>query len=194
MELKIKETLPGQVKQLLRPFYKTTKSFWANVVSPCIKRLNSDFTKTYLMHEQHRWADFVTWYVESMNEWSDFWLSIARKYFTDTEIYLVTGGYGLPQAGADFSAQTKVAKKYNAGIRITNQTDNYSDSFIYTRLVSSACRHYGSYFTTEEELVNQPNGVTMRIFDAATSGAKGAYFKYGFCIKTTTVNSSVNMP
>ncbi|NUO10383.1 MAG: beta-galactosidase [Candidatus Brocadia sp.] len=177
LRLKIKEILPGQVKQLLRPFYKTTKSFWGDVVSPSIRWLYSDSTKTYSIHEQYRWVDFVNWYIDSMNKWSDFWLSTARKYFVDIEIYLVTGGYGLPQAGTDFSAQTKVAKKYNAGIRITNQTDNYSDSFIYTRLVSSSCRHYGSYFTTEEELVNQPKGVTMRIFDAATSGAKGSYFK-----------------
>ncbi|WP_347273867.1 hypothetical protein [Candidatus Kuenenia sp.] len=176
-KLRIKEILPYQVKQLLRPLYKTTKSFWDDVVSLYIKRLKSDLRKTRSIHEQQRRVDFVTWYMESMNGWSDFWLSTARKYFADAEIYLVTGGYGLPQAGADFSAQAKVSKKYNAGIRITNQTDNYSDSFIYTRLVSSACRYYGSYFTTEEELVNNPKGVTMRIFDAATSGAKGAYFK-----------------
>lgn len=103
-KLRIKEILPNQAKQLLRPLYKTTKGFWDDVVSLYIKRLKSDIRKTRSVHEQQRWVDFVTWYMESMNGWCDFWLSTARKYFADAEIYLVTGGYGLPQAGADFSA------------------------------------------------------------------------------------------
>ena len=112
-----------------------------------------------------------------MTNWAEFWIKTARKYFSDIEIYLVTGGDGNPILGADFSAQTKMVAKYKAGIRITNQNDDYAQSFILTRLVASASRFYNAYFTTEEGLYNSPKGVIMRIFDAVTSGAKGAYFK-----------------
>jgi len=127
---------------------------------------------------EYQWClDFIEWYLGSMNDWAEFWLKTARKYFPHTEIYLVTGGNGDVRLGADFSAQVKVAAKYNAGIRITNQNDDYAQSFIRTRLVSAASRFYQTYFTTEEAGINKPFGVTMRLFDAATSGAKGAYFK-----------------
>jgi hypothetical protein len=127
---------------------------------------------------QQQWClDFVSWYLKSMTDWAEFWVKTARKYFPDIEIYLVTGADGNPIFGADFSAQTKMAAKYKAGIRVTNQKDDYARSFIMTRLVSSASRFYHTYFTTEEAGVSTPNGVTMRVFDAATTGAKGAYFK-----------------
>ncbi|MHC4106389.1 MAG: hypothetical protein ACYSR9_15720, partial [Planctomycetota bacterium] len=48
---------------------------------------------------------------------------------------------------------------------------------ILTCLVAAASKNYGTYFTTEESGVNRPQGVAMRIFDAATSAAQGAYFK-----------------
>lgn len=127
--------------------------------------------------EQQRWIDFVDWYLSSMTSWAEFWVRTARRYFPDTEIYLTTGGNGHPALGADFSAQTKMVSRYKAGIRITNQTDDYDESFILTRLVSTASRFYKAYFVTEAGGVNQPRGVTMRVFDAATSGAKGIYFK-----------------
>lgn len=126
---------------------------------------------------QQRWLDFVSWYLGSMTNWVGFWIKTARKHFPNTEIYLVTGGDGKPRLGADFSAQTKIAAKYNAGIRITNQTDDYAHSFSLTRLVSSAARFYGTYFTTEEAGINLSHGVTMRVFDTVTSGAKGFYCK-----------------
>lgn len=139
-------------------------------------RLSSKEDKAKIT-ERQRWLDFVYWYLSSMTEWAEFWVRTARKYFPDTEIYLVTGGIGEPKLGADFSAQTKMVSKYNAGIRITNQTDDYGESFIHTRLVSSVYRFYKTYFTTEEGGINSPPGITMRVFDVATSGAKGAYFK-----------------
>lgn len=128
--------------------------------------------------QYQRWMDFVGWYSDSMNKWVELWLRISRKYFPDTKIYLATGGTNNPVLGADFSRQTKIAAKYGAGIRITNQTNDYSQSFILSRLVSSAARFYNSYFTTEEEAVLQTaQGVTMRIFDAISSGADGFYCK-----------------
>lgn len=124
-----------------------------------------------------RWMDLVEWYLDSMVRWADFWLTTARRYFPKTEIYLVTGGDGTPMLGADFSAQTKVAAKHGAGIRITNQTNSYGESFALSRLVSSASRFYNTYFTTEEAGITKPYGVIARLFDAITSGAEGVYFK-----------------
>lgn len=112
-----------------------------------------------------------------MTNWADFWLETARKYFPNNEIYLVTGGNGNPMLGADFSSQTKAAAKHNGGIRITNQTAYYAHNFALNRLISSASKFYGSYFTTEEGMINIPESIPMRIFDTTTSGAKGFYCK-----------------
>ncbi len=138
-------------------------------------------------HQQ--WLDFIEWYIDSMTNWAEFWIKTTRKYFLKTKIYLVTGGRGNPMLGADFSTQTKIVAKYDAGIRITNHTDNYAESSIYSGLISSASRFYKTYFSTEEAYINEPEGITARIFDAVTSGAKGLYCKSiiwtdaGFCGK-----------
>ena len=125
----------------------------------------------------NQWLDFIDWYQESMTGWAEIWIRIARSCFPKNDLYLVTGGNGNPVLGADFAAQTKMASKYGAGIRVTNQNDDYHQSFVLSRLVASACRNYGGYFTTEEAWINRPHGVLMRIFDGITSGARGAYFK-----------------
>ncbi len=127
--------------------------------------------------EKARWTDFVEWYIVSMNNWIDFWLRTARKYFKKEKIYIVNGGDGNPMLGVDFALQAKLASKYNAGIRITNQSDDYLKSFSLTRMTSTACRFYGSYFTTEEGSWTGADGVAARIFDAETSGANGIYLK-----------------
>jgi hypothetical protein len=133
--------------------------------------------KTRNLEGKQRWLDFINWYLVSMSKWAEFWLQTARKYFPNNKIYLVTGGIGKPILGADFSTQTKIAAKYKAGIRITNQTDEYGESFIRARLISSAARFYRTYFTTEEAGINQPYTVAMRIFDTVSSGAGGFYCK-----------------
>lgn len=127
--------------------------------------------------EMQRWLDFVGWYTGAMTKWAEFWIKTARSHFPQTPIYLTTGGVGNPIVGADLAAQTKMAARYDAGIRITNHGDDYQVSFIITRLVAAAARIYKGYFTTEEAIYNQPRGVTMRLFDAVTSGARGVYCK-----------------
>lgn len=150
---------------------KLTKNSFLLVSEPNTRPQNVQKTEG-----RQRWLDFICWYTDSMTNWADFWIKTARKYFPETKIYLVTGGLNNPIVGADFSKQTKTAQKYNAGIRVTNQTNNYAQSCVQTRLVSSAARFYKTYFTTEEEAVLQtPEGVTMRIFDAIASGAAGFY-------------------
>lgn len=124
-----------------------------------------------------RGFDFVEWYLGSMSAWAELWLKTGRRFFPDRKLYLVTGGSGLPVSGADFSAQAKAAARYGGGIRLTNLTDNYLDSFVMTRLMSAACRFYQADYGTEEAGINSPAGVQMRIFDALTSGARQAYFK-----------------
>jgi hypothetical protein len=121
--------------------------------------------------------DFISWYTGSMETHSSKWFELARKHFPKNGIYLVTGGDGQRKMGADFTSQIKIAKKYNSGIRITNQNDHYLDSFILTRWVASASRFYNTYFTTEEAWYNTAEGVVMRLFDAQTSGASGIYYK-----------------
>jgi len=136
-------------------------------------------TKTQKTDEKtiRKWLDFVDWYLGSMTNWAEFWLKIARRCFPDLPVYLVTGGNGGPRLGADFTAQAKLAARYQAGIRITNQTDDYLSSFVLTRLMSSACRFYGADYSTEEAAISSETGIVMRIFDAATSGATSIYFK-----------------
>jgi len=163
---------------LSREIYRFIPSFLRPSIKFIYNLLKSDSRKEIKdIADEQQWLDFVEWYMVSMTNWAEFWLETARKYFPDNEIYLVTGGDGNPMMGADFSAQTKIAAKYKAGIRITNQTDDYSYSFAITRLVASASKFYKSYFTTEEVWINKPESVMMRIFDVITSGAKGFYCK-----------------
>lgn len=170
---KLIRRMPDFVKNCLKLILKIGKKS-----SFIIQERNSQPLKIQKREDKQYWLDFVNWYLDSMTNWAEFWLKTARKYFPDVKIYLVTGGTGNPISGADFSQQVKVAAKYKAGIRITNQTNDYKQSFILTRLVATAARFYNSYFVTEEEAVLQSSqGVIMRIFDALSSGAKGIYCK-----------------
>ncbi|MCX6759134.1 MAG: family 14 glycosylhydrolase [Candidatus Nealsonbacteria bacterium] len=163
--------LSREIYKFIPFFLRPGVKFIYNLVKNNFKKEIKDITG------QQQWLDFTEWYMASMTNWAEFWFETARKYFPDSEIYLVTGGNGNPMLGADFSAQTKIAAKYKGGIRITNQTDDYSYSFAFARLISSASKFYGSYFTTEEVWINKPERVMMRIFDVITSGAKGFYCK-----------------
>jgi hypothetical protein len=116
--------------------------------------------------------EFLRWYRDSMTGYAEFWLSTAREFFPDTEIYLCTGGDMAPEHGSDFSAQAKIAAKYQAGIRITNEASSFPQNFALTRLVGSACRSYGAYFGHEPASAVTPVGMLGRLFNAATSGAR----------------------
>lgn len=122
-------------------------------------------------------SDHADWYIASMTHYADRWMKLTRQYFPESEINLVSGGDGNPYFGADFTQQMKKAAQYNAGIRITNQDDSYSNSFILTRWVASVAKNYNSYFTTEEALYNTPEGISMRLYDAETSYCNGVYYK-----------------
>jgi hypothetical protein len=170
--------IPSRVKQLLRKLYRSAKRLQktGELIFKSINRISRSEIDTAII-PPIRWFDFVQWYQQSMTNWAEFWIRTARQYFKETKIYLVAGGHGESYTGTDFSEQTKMASKYNAGIRITNQSDNYNSTFARSRLISTASRFYGSYFTTEEAGINSAAGVTARLYDAATSGADGVYFK-----------------
>jgi hypothetical protein len=116
--------------------------------------------------------ELLRWYRDSMTGFAEFWLSAAREFFPGTEIYLCTGGDMSPEHGSDFSAQAKVAAKYGAGIRITNEASSFPQNFALTRLVGSAGRFYGAYFGHEPASAVTPVGMLGRLFNAATSGAR----------------------
>lgn len=163
-----------------KPFLKRIKHQWGHWVVSGIEQLQRhrrNLPQILTTQQLQYNLDFVEWYQNSMTKWASFWLKTARRHFPDGKIYLVAGGEGEPMLGADFAALAKIAADNMAGIRTTNQTDNYAESFIRSRLVASACRHYKAYFTTEEAGINRPEGVTMRLFDAVSSGASGVYFK-----------------
>jgi len=169
--------LPLPLKNILKflkdGFFKLKKENFFLLAQPDFKPSGLDRPFTL-----QRWQDFIEWYFNSMNEYVELWLKTARNYFPHNNLYLVTGGIGEPASGADFSLQAKIAAKYRAGLRVTNQTNNYSQSFILTRLAASACRFYNTYFTTEEEAILQSGpGAVMRVFDAVSSGARGLYCK-----------------
>ncbi len=123
-------------------------------------------------------ADQALWYTRSMTDYVEHWVRTARQLYPTLPIYLCTGGDGAIELGADFGAQARMCAKYQAGIRITNQGDDAQMNFAITRMVSSSCRLYGGYYTTEPGGDNTPEGIPGRIFDATTGGSAGGYFKY----------------
>lgn len=118
-------------------------------------------------------VDFQEWYLGAMTGYLEFWLRTARKYLPETKLCAVTGGFGLPIEGADFSAAAKVAARYRAGLRITNEGDNFAENVALTRWLTSAGRFYGAWFGTEPAALQiEESSVAARVFNATTSGAQ----------------------
>ena len=118
------------------------------------------------------WLDQMEWYRYSMLQWEDFWMKTTRKYFPNTKIYLCTGGVDLQNwLGADFSAQVKIAKKYNAGVRITNEASEYNFNFTLTRMIGSAGKFYHTFYGFEPAGFVSETGVVARVYNASASGA-----------------------
>lgn len=121
---------------------------------------------------ERAWQEMLAWYRGAMTDWAEFWLGTTRELFPGTDIYLCTGGDMAPEHGSDFSAQAKVAAKYGAGIRITNEASSYPANVRLTRMVASAGRFYGAYFGNEPAAIVTPDGILGRQFNALTSGAR----------------------
>ncbi len=157
----MKELYKGDIETLNQAWKAQYESF--NNISPFLPS-EAPSLRTRL--------ELLRWYRDSMTGYAEFWLSAAREFFPDTEIYLCTGGDMAPEHGSDFSAQAKTAAKYQAGLRITNEASSFPQNFGLTRLVGSAGRFYGAYFGHEPASAVTPVGMLGRLFNAATSGAR----------------------
>lgn len=152
---------PGGIAELNRAWHTSYASFEA--VSPFIQ---ADAPS------ERAWQDFLAWYRGSMTAHAEFWLKTARADFPGLDIYLCTGGDMAPEHGSDFSAQAKLAARYGAGIRITNEASSFPMNVRLTRMVDSSCRFYGTYMGHEPAALVTGIGMMGRLFNAVTSGSR----------------------
>ncbi len=122
-------------------------------------------------HSQRARLDLVRWYTGSMTGYAEWWVATTRELAPDVPVLLCTGGRGYPELGADMTAQSKMAARHGAGIRITNEASDYATNFHLTRIVGTACRHYGTYFGYEPAGAVDTHGIVARIYNAVASGA-----------------------
>lgn len=116
--------------------------------------------------------DFMSWYVDSMTNYTEFWLKTARKYLPNGGIQLCVGGEGRQRVGTDFSRSAKLAAKYNIGIRITNESPIYTLNVAMTRWISTATRNYGTWLGIEPaSLQIASDSIAQRVYNVRTSGA-----------------------
>ena len=117
-------------------------------------------------------ADMAEWYQQAMTDWAAFWVAETRRVLPKTEIYLCTGGHGVPSLGADFTAQAKAIAPFGAGIRITNEGSDYAHNFQLTREVATATRLYQTFCGFEPASKVSATGNIARIYNATASGAR----------------------
>ena len=122
-------------------------------------------------HAMRARLDFVRWYTGSMTDYAEWWVATTRELAPDVPILLCTGGDGSPELGADMTAQSKMVARHGAGMRITNEASDYATNFYLTRIIGTACRHYGTYFGYEPAGAVDTNGIVARIYNAVASGA-----------------------
>ncbi|HQK93076.1 MAG TPA: beta-galactosidase [Armatimonadota bacterium] len=115
--------------------------------------------------------DMIRWYMQSMTDYAEWWVSTTRELAPTVPVLLCTGGGAEPQLGADMSAQTKMVARYGAGMRITNEASDYAANFHITRHISSAARLYGTYFGYEPAGEVSEDGIVARIYNAVAAGA-----------------------
>ncbi len=116
-------------------------------------------------------ADMAEWYQQAMTDWAAFWVAETRHVLPKTEIYLCTGGHGVPFLGADFTAQAKAIAPFGAGVRITNEGSDYTHNFQLTREVATATRLYQTFCGFEPASKVSSTGNIARIYNATASGA-----------------------
>jgi Beta-galactosidase len=115
--------------------------------------------------------DLVRWYMDSMTAYAEWWVATTRELAPDVPILLCTGGDGSAELGADMTGQTEMVARHGAGMRITNEASDYGTNFYLTRIIGTACRHYGTYFGYEPAGPVDTNGIVARVYNAAASGA-----------------------
>ena len=121
---------------------------------------------------RRRYLDFTDWYRGSMTDLSEWWIKNTREVFgKDTDIYLCTGGHSAAELGGHFADQCRVAAKYGAGVRITNEGSDYALNLTVTRWVASSGKFYGALFGFEPAGTEDFYGIPARIYNATASGA-----------------------
>ena len=123
--------------------------------------------------------DFTTWYMGAMSDWCGQWAKWTRAELPDASIFMSSGGWGPTEIGTDYTAQSKTMAELRAGIRLTNESDNYPLNFAITRMASSAARFYGAKLGYEPGGFSCMRGVVARIFNVTTNGGEHLFFYYG---------------
>jgi hypothetical protein len=153
-----------------------------------IKKLNDAWKSSYVSFSEIKpsqqqdlssdkaYLDIVEWYKKSMTDYADWWISTTCKYYPDTLVYLCTGGLDTPLAGANFFDQCKSAAKHGAGVRITNEANDYARNFCLTNWVGSPSRFYGAKFGYEPAGPLNSQGNVNRVFNTITQGATHVHY------------------
>ena len=136
------------------------------------------------------WFDLIDWYRASMTDFVDFWMATARKHFPDTPIYMCTGGLEEPTLGALFSDQAKICAKYNGGIRLTNERNDFFENFFFdTAYTHTACEYYGAYMGLEPVGSMTKEGISSRIFSSSVFGNRQIFFYFYNIYPENNMNS-----
>lgn len=122
-------------------------------------------------HTMRARLDLIRWYMGAMTDYAEWWVATTRELAPDVPVLLCTGGSASSDLGADMTAQSKMVARHGAGMRITNEASDYAANFYLTRIISTACRHYGTYFGYEPAGAVDTNGIVARIYNAVASGA-----------------------
>lgn len=123
--------------------------------------------------------DFANWYMGSMSDWCGQWAEWARAAMPGASIYQSSGGWGPLPIGTDYTAQAKSMAQVHGGIRLTNESDNYTLNFAITRMASSAARFYGAQLGYEPGGYASARGVAARIYNVITNGGDHLFYYFG---------------
>lgn len=145
-----------------------------------------EFPSSSLYGQRRPWLDFVEWYCESMTDFASENATIARKYFVNNTIMVAMGGGNqCLQHGQDETSLIKRMKQFNVAIRSTagcathctgaDATEAFCRNYPYLKLISTACRHYGTPMWIEPPYPPGPSGPAMLwgLFEAISCGAAG---------------------
>ena len=127
--------------------------------------------KTDKKYARRARLDMIRWYMGAMTDYAEWWVATTRELAPEVPILLCTGGSASAELGADMTAQSKMVARHGAGMRITNEASDYARNFHLTRIIGTACRHYGTYFGYEPAGAVDTNGIVARIYNAVASGA-----------------------
>jgi len=123
--------------------------------------------------------DLLTWYRQSMTDYSELWMRECRRTFPKTPVYLCTGGADdETTTGAHFAQQAKIAAKHGGGIRLTNEANTFAYNFPLTSHTHAACEFYGAYYGLEPVGGITTQGVRARMFGSAAFGNRQVFHYY----------------